>query len=66
MFGGGVCTYSIKNNVLKITGTGTFPEPTSIPGYDNITRIECNNNGLRSLPDLPQNLKVLLCASNSL
>jgi Leucine-rich repeat (LRR) protein len=65
MFGGDVCTYSLNNHVLTITGAGTeFPD--SIPGYDDIKRIDCIGKGLRHLPTLPRNLKVLLCGNNLL
>ena len=44
----------------------SFDEITQLDNYDEIIYIECYNNNLSSLPQLPNSLKILWCSDNNL
>ena len=44
----------------------TFEEITCLSNYNDIIKLECNNNQLTVLPELPDNLEILYCYNNQL
>ena len=63
--------FEIEENVISQVKTLDFSNKgiTELPPlskYKNLTRLNCNNNKLRKIPDLPNNLKYLNIRNNQI
>ena len=56
----------IKFNLNNKSIYNSFDDIINLPNYNDILYIDCNNNQLTNLPNLPQQLKDLRCYNNQL